>query len=126
MAHGRSRAPLLSVGLMMLCGCAPILVGAGAVGGYAISRDTIKNTFDLEASHVYRVSREVVGELGLIVGEDQAHGRIQADVQGTKVTVTVSPVSERSVELKVSARRNVIFPKVDIANTVYNRIAGRL
>ena len=102
-----------------------MLVGMGAAGGYAVSRDSIRNTFELAASHLYRISRETIGELGFVSLEDEPHGLIKASVQDTHVTVTIKPVSERAVELTVKARR-FLLPKIDIAQTVYNRIIQRL
>ena len=116
------RLSLLGGLVIVLSGCAALLIGAGAAGGYAISRDSITNHFDLPMSHVFRVSREAVSDVGLITVEDERRGFIKALVEGANVTVTVKPVSEKTVELKVKARNNLFLPKIDIAQTVYNRI----
>ena len=108
-----------------LSGCAVLLVGAGAAGGYAIGRDSVKNLFDLPAEAVFRASREVVAKEGLITIEDARNGLLKATVEGATVTVTVKPVTKKTVELKVKARDN-IFPKVDIAQAIYTRILERL
>jgi hypothetical protein len=110
----------------MLSGCAVLLVGAGAAGGYAISRDSVKNHFDLPMSHVFQVSREVVESQGLITLEDARRGLIKAEVAGANVTVTVKSVSPRTVELKVRARNDVLLPKIEVAQAVYNKIFERL
>jgi hypothetical protein len=112
--------------LVGLSGCAALLVGAGAAGGYAIGKDSIKNHFDLPMSHVYQVSREVIGEVGLVTLEDEQRGLIKASVEGTNVTLTVKRVSEKAVELKVKARSKFLIPRIDTAQTVYNRIIQRL
>ena len=126
MRHAPIRA-LLLIGLpVALSGCAAVLLGAGAAGGYAISKDSITNGFDLPPSHVYHVSREVIGELGLVTVEDERRGLMKAVVQGAKVTITVKPISEKTVELKVKARNALLFPKIDVAQTVYNQIIQRL
>ena len=116
----------MSVTMLGASGCAALLIGAGAAGGYAISKDSIKNHFDLSPDHVYRISRDVAGELGLVTTEDPRHGLIQADVQGSTVTITIKPVSEKTVELKVKARDKIFLPKIEIAQTVYNKIVARL
>ena len=116
----------LAAGLAMgLSGCAVLLVGAGAAGGYAISRDSVKNLFDLPANTVFMASRDVVAEHGLITVEDSRNGLIKAVVEGATVTVTVKPVTKKTVELRVKARDH-LFPKVDIAQTIYTHILERL
>jgi len=111
---------------VMLSGCAALLLGAGAAGGYAISKDSVKNHFDLPMSHVFQVSREVVENQGLILLEDARRGLIKAEVAGANVTVTVKPVSPRTVELQVKARSDVLLPKIEVAQAVYNKIFERL
>jgi len=121
----RLRTALLVGAGICLSGCAALLIGAGAAGGYAISKDSIRNHFDMSASHLFRISRDVVKEAGLITAEDERQGLITAMVEGANVTVTVKPVSHKTVELKVRARQ-MLLPKIDVAQVVYNRILERL
>jgi len=109
-----------------LCGCAALLLGAGAAGGYAISRDSVINHFDLSQGQVYGASRKVVREMGLITEEDERRGRLKALVEGANVTITVKPVSDKTVQLRVKARSNLFMPKLDVAQAVYNKIAKQL
>ena len=44
-ARARTIVGLMAL-LMSLSGCALFLVGAGVAGGYAISRDSVRNVFD--------------------------------------------------------------------------------
>ena len=118
-------ALLVSAG-MGLSGCAAALVGVGAAGGYAISRDAITNQFEFPMDHVYRVGREVIGDMGLVTTEDAGRGVIRAEVQGVHVTLTVRRISERFVELKVKARNQFLMPRIGVAQAVYNRIVQRL
>lgn len=124
----RSAVALIVAGVVVagLSGCAVLLVGAGAAGGYAISRDSVKNLFDLPAEAVFRASRQIVAEQGLITVEDARNGLLKATVEGATVTVTVKPVTKRTVELKVKARDSLHLPKVDIAQTIYTKILERL
>jgi hypothetical protein len=111
---------------LAVSGCAALLVGAGAAGGYAISKDSVTNHFDLPMSQVFRASREVVKEMGLITLEDEQHGLIKATIEGANVKITVKSVSAKTVQLKVRARNDLLLPKLEVANTVYNRIFDRL
>lgn len=124
----RSAVALLVAGAAVvgLSGCAVLLVGAGAAGGYAISKDSVKNLFDLPAEVVFRASREVASEQGIITVEDARNGLIKATMEGATVTVTVKPVTKKTVELRVKARDNFLFPKVDIAQAIYTKILERL
>jgi len=111
---------------MALSGCAALLVGAGVAGGYAISKDAVSNHFDLPMSQVYRASRDVATETGLITLEDEHRGLIKATIEGAKVTISVTKVSDRTVKLKVKARNDLMMPAIDVAQAVYNKIFDRL
>jgi len=117
---------MLCGGSIALSGCAVLLVGAGAAGGYAISRDSIKNHFELPMEQVFQVSRDVAEEQGLITVEDDKRGLIKATVEGANVTITVKRISTKTVELRVKARNDLLLPKIDVAQSVYNRIVERL
>ena len=120
------RSGLLAAGLMACGGCAPILIGAGAVGGYAISKDSISNSFDLSSSHVYETSRQVMQQVGFITQADEQRGVIKGTVPGANVTITIKRLPSRTVQLKVKARNNVFLPQVDVAQSIYNQIVERL
>ena len=120
---------VLIAALIGLClggsGCALLLVGAGAAGGYAIGKDSVKNHYDLSQDRVFRTALVVTKELGQVSEEDPAHGIIRARVGETSVTITVKPLTKKTVELKVKARKN-LMPDVDIAQQIYNKINSRL
>ena len=108
-----------------LSGCALLLIGAGAAGGYAISRDSVISQHDLAQDHVYRQALAVVHEMGVVQLEDARHGKIQATVQEAQVRISVKPLTRKTVELRVKARKNLL-PAVSVAQDVYNKIAQRL
>lgn len=116
-------AALLAGGLS---GCAVLLLGAGAAGGYAISKDSITNHYDLSSTVVYQAAREVIGEEGLVTLEDEHRGLIKAEVLDANVTIQVRKVSDRTTQLQVKARNDLLLPKIDIAQNVYNKIDRRL
>jgi len=116
----------ICAGSLALGGCAAILVGAGMAGGYAISKDSVSNHFDLPRNDVYRAARAVAAESGLITLEDEHRGLIKATVEGAKVTIEVSKVSDHTVKLKVKARNDLMMPAIDVAQAIYNKIFERL
>ena len=116
-------AVLLATGLS---GCAVLLLGAGAAGGYAISKDSITNHYDLSSTVVYQAAREVIGEEGLVTLEDEHRGLIKAEVLDANLTIQVRKVSDRTTQLQVKARNDLLLPKIAIAQNVYNKIDRRL
>ena len=107
-------------------GCAAVLIGAGAAGGYALSKDSVKIHFDLSKDRIYKTSLGVTKDMGQVMLEDQKNGKIQAKVKEADITITVKPLTKKTVELKVQGRNKFKMPAVDVAQEVYNKIAERL
>ena len=107
-------------------GCALLLIGAGAVGGYAISRDSVRNVFDVPQDQVYEKSLTVAKSMGAVKLEDHFHGLIKADIQDANVTITIKQLTKKTVELKVKGRSHFFLPKVDVAQEVYSKIVESL
>ena len=114
----------LAVASLGLNGCALLLISAGAAGGYAISKDSVKNDFDLPQDRVFHQSLAVAKSMGHVTVEDRAHGIIRANINDAIVTITVKQLTKKTVELKVKARN--VMPKVEVAQEVYNKISQRL
>ena len=95
-------------------------------GGYAISKDSVRNLFDLPKDRVYHESLAVLKKMGMVNLEDRVHGRLTAEVQDVNVTVTIKQLTKKTVELKVTARSEWLIPKVDVAQEVYSKIVERL
>ena len=108
--------------LMSLSGCALFLVGAGVAGGYAISKDSVRNVFDLSGSQLYDKSLAVAKELGAVTLEDHVHRLIKANVEGVNITISIKQLTKRTVELRVQGRNRWLMPKVDVAQAVYSKI----
>jgi len=64
--------------------------------------------------------------MGLVTLEDRSHGRIHVRVESANVTITVKPMTQQAVELKVRARNQFLMPEIEIAQAVYNGILERL
>ena len=123
---GRWSVALLALVSLSLCGCPLILVGAGAVGGYAVGKDAVRNQFEVSTDRLFRQSLAAAKELGFVTEEDAVHGLIKLKIQDVTVTITVKPLTQRAVELKVKARNNLLMPEVEVAQQVYNTILKRL
>ena len=120
-ARARTIVGLLAL-LMSLSGCALFLVGAGVAGGYAISRDSVRNVFDVSGSQLYDKSLAVANEMGAVTLEDRVHRLIKADVEDVNITIGIKQLTKRTVELRVQGRNRWLMPKVDVAQAVYSKI----
>ena len=116
----------LLAGSLVLSGCPLALVGVGVAGGYAISKDSVRNQFDLSKGHVFQQSVAVIEDMGLITTQDEQRGIIKAKVEDANVIITVKPLTKKTVELKIKARNDLMMPKIGIAQDVYNRIVENL
>jgi len=117
----------LILSLLFSTGCALFLVGAGAAGGIAISKDTIEGHFDKKLDQVWRTSREVLMQEGFIRLEDRAHGYLESEVRKSEVKIEILQVSEKTVRIRVKARKGLkLLPHPDLANELYNKIFHKL
>ena len=118
-------AVLLTVSL---AGCVPMVlvaVGAGAVGGYAVSRDMFEGISAKGQDEIWEAANNVLGIMGEVRNNDRKSGSIAAVVNGVNVTVSVIPISLTATKLRVKARK-AIFPRIAIAQDVYAKIMHQL
>ena len=126
MNHKDALVVALIASSLGLSGCPVVLVGAGAAGGYALSKDSAKSNFDLPKDRIYKRSLDVVKEMGQVTMEDEKHGLIKASITDVNVTITVKQLTKKTVELKVKARDKFLVPKVALAQEVYTKIIEKL
>lgn len=125
------RKKILSAALSFLLvtssGCVYLIVGGvGALGGYIVSPDTVEGIIsDRDYDAVWDSSVEVVSLIGVIVERSDDAGMLLAKVQGNKVTVTVTPMSTKTIKLSVKARK-AFLPKITVAQDVYIKIVSHL
>ncbi|MDD5019741.1 MAG: DUF3568 family protein [Candidatus Omnitrophica bacterium] len=109
-----------------LSGCVWLVVGGvGAVGGYAVTRDTIQGEYDAKFDDAWRSAQSVCSILGVVSGRDASTGTIDAVVDRAKVKVVVTQMTPEAVRLKVKARRG-LFPQMGIAEKVFVKIVQQL
>jgi len=112
--------------LAQLSGCIFLLAaGAGAVGGYAITRDTIQGEYDARQDDAYRAAVEVCGMLGTVTAKSPSLGRVEATVNEAQVVVTITRLTQEAIRIKVKARRG-IFPRLGIAERVFVKTVSQL
>ncbi len=111
-----------------LAGCVPLVlvaVGAGAVGGYAVSRDTFEGVSSKSQDEIWDAANRVLSIMGEVKDSDRKGGTINAIVSGAHVTASVIPVSLTATKLRIKARKG-IFPRIAIAQDVYTKIIHQL
>ena len=115
-------AGMFLVSTLVFSGCAALLIGAGAVGGYAVGRDSVVANLEKSKEAVYRKSLEVANKAGQVTLEDAKRGLIELTTpEAVKVRITLKQLTSRTVELRVKARKNML-PKVDVAQDLYGKI----
>ena len=113
-----------AVGLVLvLSGCAAMLVGAGAAGGYAIGPDYIQGETDKDFSGIYNSALDVVEIMGVIQSKysSASVGKIRAKVENSSLEISVERLTRHTVRLKVKSRKN-LMPNIALAQKVYNNI----
>ena len=107
-------------------GCWFLVVGGvGAVGGYAVTRDTFEGVTSKGQEELIDASRKVLSIMGTVKEEHPKDGLIQAIVYGNHVTVNVIQINLTTCKLRVKAR-NGIFPRLGVAQEVYTKIMNQL
>jgi len=112
--------------LAQVSGCVVLIAtSVGAVGGYAITRDTIQGEYDVGLRDAFRASKEVCGMLGTVVADSASLGEVQATVDQARVTVTLTQLTREAIRIKVKARRG-LFPRLGTAERVFTKIVSQL
>lgn len=126
-ARGRILCILFLAIASLSSGCAVFLVGAGAAGGYAIGKDEIEGFTDKKFDKAWDASRKVVGREGVILGENKTLGEIQAKVRETEVKAVLSRVSEKTVRIRIKARKGYrLLPDIATSQDLFTKILKEL
>jgi hypothetical protein len=114
---------LLSYFLSLICGCAPLIIGAaaGGLGAYAVSSDTVQGDTDKNYAALWDSALSVSRAYGLIQKEDAATGSIELGAQSSKVWIKLVRLTQATTRLKVSARK-YHFPNMQLAQDIFVRI----
>lgn len=108
-----------------LSGCALLLVGGGAAGGYAVSKDSVEGIVDDSKEKVWDVAVKVLEDDGVIKSTDKPAGKIEAEVDDINVDVEITQETKSATKLKISARK-YLMPKVKKAQDLYTKMLKKL
>ena len=110
---------------LYLCGCIFLVGGAvGALGGYAISNDTIQGEIDKTFESLWKNSVDVLDILGAVTMEDKPRGLIEAKVNGAAVKIMIEQLTPKTSRFRVAARK-YLLPKISLAQTIYIKVVQR-
>lgn len=108
-------------------GCAAVLIGAGVVGGIVISDDTVQSYVDRNFNSLWKISLDVLSEMGSITEKNKHKGLIEAVVEKSNVTVKLEKITKKTTRLKISARKIYkLLPNIKLATKINNRIIKKI
>ena len=108
------------------CVAAPIiLVGAGAVGGYAITRDTFEGNTNKSQDEIWDAANKILAIMGSVEFSDRKRDELSGHVNGANVWITVVPINASTTKLRIKARKNLL-PAAGIAQEVYAKILSQI
>jgi hypothetical protein len=108
--------------VMVSSGCWPLFfIGAGGVGMYAASKDTIQGETDVPYESLWDAAMTVSKARGTIQKQEFDKGAILAMEGNTTVWITLERLTQSTTRLKVASRKYKM-PNLDTAQVVYTKI----
>ncbi|MFH1414064.1 MAG: DUF3568 family protein [Candidatus Omnitrophota bacterium] len=111
------------VSLPFISGCLPLIIGgaAGALGAYAVGRDTIQGDTDSPYDEVWEAALAVSRFRGATTKEDSISGAIELESGSSKIWIKLFRLTQATTRLKVSARKHH-FPNLSLAQDTFVKI----
>lgn len=116
---------LFLLACFLFTGCAAVLVGAGVGGGIAISKDSASVNLDKSFDTAWSVTFKQIEKMGAINFQDKKSGKIEANIQNSKVTAKVTQLTKMTINIEIKARKNLL-PNVSLAQEILNQIIQKL
>ena len=112
--------PLL---ILSISGCLPLIVGGavGALGGYAVSKDTLQADSDKPYEQLWNAALNISRIRGNIRQEDAARGYIEADVEKSKVWIRMVRLTQATTRIRISSRKYRL-PNLELAQDMFVKI----
>lgn len=125
LSHQLTKAITAVLLVTSLSGCVPIVLAVGAVGGYAVSRDTFEGVTSKSQDELWDASQKVLSIMGTLGESNRNRGEMVGRVNGADVTITLLPVNLSTTKIRIKARKGIL-PRVGIAQEVYTKIMNQL
>lgn len=109
--------------LLVISGCVPLIVGGavGAVGAYAVSKDTIEGETDKPYEELWGSALLVCRIRGNIKEEDSAKGYIELETDGSRVWIRLIRLTRSTTRMRIAARK-LHLPNIALAQDIYVKI----
>ncbi|MDD5155382.1 MAG: DUF3568 family protein [Candidatus Omnitrophica bacterium] len=110
--------------LVSLSGCAAAFIvggAAGALGGYAISKDTIQGDSDKPYDSLWNAALDA-GAGGTIKEANERTGRIELQVDSSQVHIRLIRLTRIATRIRVSARNKFHLPNLNLAESIFVKI----
>lgn len=108
---------------LSISGCAPLIIGSavGALGGYAVSKDTIQGETDKSYDSLWNAAFTVSKIRGEIKYENKTKGYIELEAESSKVYIRLIRLTVSTTRLRVSARKYHL-PNMSLAQDIFVKI----
>lgn len=109
--------------LLSILGCAPLIIGStmGALGAYAISKDTIQGDTDKPYDSLWDAALTVSRIRGNIKQEDRQRGYIELEAGSSRVGIRLIRLTRATTRLRISARKYHL-PDLGLAQEMFAKI----
>ena len=114
---------IVTLVLPLVCGCAPLIIGAaaGGLGAYGVRRDTVQGDTDKNYDALWESALNVAKAYGLIQKEDASTGSLELGAQSSKVWIKLIRMTQATTRVKVSARK-FHFPNMELAQDIFVKV----
>ena len=114
------------VSCVLLTGCVPLLIGAGIVTGFLVTKDTVSGNFEVSSDKLWQTSLAVMEEKTDIVEQDQTRGYIKGKINKDEIVVKIKELTETSQNLRVTARKAFALANLTLAQEIFSKIVRNL
>ena len=106
-----------------ISGCAPLIIGGavGALGGYAVSKDTIQGETDKSYDSLWGAALMVGRIRGQIKYEEPTRGYIELEAESSRIYIRLIRLTATATRLRVSARKYHL-PNLGLAQDIFVKI----
>ncbi len=122
-AFGGMKFLVIPLIIISLCGCAPLIIGGavGAIGAYAVSKDTIQGDTDKPYDSLWDSAVFVVTSKGAIKQENKLKGYIELKDNSSQIYIRMLRLTRSTVRIRVSARKYHL-PNLNLAQEIFTKI----
>ena len=116
----------LILGLLLITGCIPVLIGAGVVTGYSLSSASASGNVKAEYRVLWDMCLDKLEAMEAeILSSNESKGIIKARISEHKVAIKIDSVGVDTQRLKVSARQ-LLMPKAQFAQKIFLKLISDL